>query len=158
MKAGIIMNKLVEQIGDNAITAFKSGYNCAESTVQAFRMAGVVDISEESLRLASGFGGGLGKARSLCGALSGCTMVLSSIAGRSNPHEKPLQEVYDLSREFHDLFKSHFSSVMCVDLMGFEFGTREHLKTCLVLSKDTAVLLANFLDGKDLLKVRLNNA
>lgn len=146
------MNILVEQIGENAIAAFKSGYNCAESTVQAFRMANVVDISEQSLRLASGFGGGLGKSRSLCGALSGCTMVLSSIAGRSNPHEKPLQEVYDLSREFHDVFKAHFGSVMCKDLMGFEFGTREHLKTCLVLSKDASVLLANFLDSKGLLK------
>ena len=148
------MNKLVEQIGDNAIAAFKSGYNCSESTVQAFRMAGVVNISEDSLKLASGFGGGLGKSRSLCGALSGCTMVLSSLAGRSNPHDKPLQEVYDLSREFHDVFQAHFGSVMCKDLMGFEFGAREHLKTCLVLSKDASVLLANFLDTKGLLKVQ----
>lgn len=148
------MNNLVEQIGENAIAAFKSGYNCAESTVQAFRMAGVVKISEDSLKLASGFGGGLGKARSLCGALSGCTMVISSLTGRSNPHEKPLQEVYDLSREFHDVFQTHFSSVMCKDLMGFEFGTREHLKTCLVLSKDASVLLANFLDSKGLLVVQ----
>ncbi|MFQ9935143.1 MAG: C-GCAxxG-C-C family (seleno)protein [Phascolarctobacterium faecium] len=42
--------------------AFKSGYNCSEAIVEAFRKYAGVNIDDNAFRLASGFGGGIGHA------------------------------------------------------------------------------------------------
>jgi len=61
---------------------FRDGYNCAEAVVRAFRDGMGVDIPDEALRMASGFGGGLGHAGCICGALTGAIMVLGMLQGR----------------------------------------------------------------------------
>ena len=64
-----------EKMGIEVGNAFKSGYNCSEAIVEAFRKYAGVNIDDNAFRLASGFGGGIGHARNICGALVGCTMV-----------------------------------------------------------------------------------
>ena len=88
--------------------AFKSGYNCSEAIVEAFRKYAGVNIDDNAFRLASGFGGGIGHARNICGALVGCTMVISTLIGRNTPEEKPLKEIYPVTKEFHDRFEKEF--------------------------------------------------
>lgn len=145
------MSEFSEKIGMETGNAFKSGYNCCEAILQSFRTAGGVQIDENAFRMASGFGGGIGHARDLCGALTGSIMIISSLAGRSCPQDKPLSEIYPLTKEYHDLFVAEFGSSQCADLMPYEFNTREHLKNCLKLVNRMGKFLAEFLEAKGLL-------
>lgn len=59
---------------------FLSGYNCAQSVFAAYaEEAGLTESL--ALRLSSGFGGGMGGLRSVCGAVSGMFMVVSALRG-----------------------------------------------------------------------------
>lgn len=130
---------------------FKSGYNCCEAIVETFRKEAGVNIDDNAFRLCSGFGGGIGHARDLCGAMAGCVMVISTLAGAIS-RAKPLAEIYPLTLEFHERFAKEFGSCACGDLMPYEFNTREHLKNCLKLVNKVAQLLAVYLEEKELLK------
>lgn len=146
------MSEFSEKMGMAAGNNFKSGYNCCEAIVETFRKEAGVNIDDNAFRLCSGFGGGIGHARDLCGAMAGCVMVISTLAGRNRPSEKPLAEIYPLTLEFHERFAKEFGSCACVDLMPYEFNTREHLKNCLKLVNKVAQLLAVYLEEKELLK------
>lgn len=146
------MSEFSERMGMAAGNNFKSGFNCCEAIVETFRKEAGVNIDDNAFRLCSGFGGGIGHARDLCGALAGCTMVISTLAGRNHPSEKPLGEIYPLTLEFHERFKEAFGSTACGDLMPYEFNTRDHLKNCLKLVNKMAQLLAFYLEEKALLK------
>lgn len=146
------MSEFSEKMGMETGNAFKSGYNCCEAIIQAFRTVGGVDIDDNAFRLASGFGGGIGHARNICGALTGSIMVISTLAGRNNPQEKPLSEIYPITKEYHDLFVKEFGSSQCGDLMPYEFNTKDHLKNCLKLVNRMGKFLAEFLEEKELLK------
>ena len=65
------MSEFSEKMGIEVGNAFKSGYNCSEAIVEAFRKYAGVNIDDNAFRLASGFGGGIGHARNICGALVG---------------------------------------------------------------------------------------
>ncbi len=146
------MSEFSERIGMAAGNNFKQGFNCCEAIVETFRKEAGVEIDDNAFRLCSGFGGGIGHAANICGALVGCTMVISTLAGRNHPAEKPLKEIYPVSKEFHDRFAQEFGSTMCKDLMPYEFDTREHLKNCLKLTNKIAQLLAVYLEEKGLIK------
>ena len=79
-------------------------------------------------------------------------VVISTLAGRNQPSDKPLVEIYPLTLEFHERFAKEFGSCACGDLMPYEFNTREHLKNCLKLVNKVAQLLAVYLEEKELLK------
>lgn len=146
------MSEFSERMGMAAGNNFKSGFNCCEAIVETFRKEAGVNIDDNAFRLCSGFGGGIGHARDLCGALAGCTMVISTLAGRNHPGDKPLGEIYPLTLEFHERFKEAFGSTACGDLMPYEFNTRDHLKNCLKLVNKVAQLLTVYLEEKVLLK------
>lgn len=146
------MSEFSERMGMAAGNNFKSGFNCCEAIVETFRKEAGVNIDDNAFRLCSGFGGGIGHARDLCGALAGCTMVISTLAGRNHPSDKPLGEIYPLTLEFQQRFKEAFGSTSCGGLMPYEFNTRDHLKNCLKLVNKVAQLLAVYLEEKALLK------
>ena len=150
-------NTFVQDMGVHAGNTFKQGYNCSEAIVQAFRQYANVNISDEAFSMASGFGGGMGHARDVCGSLAGCVMVISTLAGRRDVSEKPLSEIYPLIKEFHTRFKEKFGSTSCKDLMQHEFGTKDHLRNCLKLTNEAGMLLAEFLLEKNLIKTTTNN-
>ena len=98
------MSEFSEKMGMAAGNNFKSGYNCCEAIVETFRKEAGVNIDDNAFRLCSGFGCCFGHARDLCGAMAGCVMVISTLAGRNQPSEKPLAEIYQLTLEFHEFF------------------------------------------------------
>ena len=60
--------------GEKAVEKFNNGYNCAQSVVMAF--CDELGMSEEECAIMSeGFGGGMGRTRSVCGAVSGMVML-----------------------------------------------------------------------------------
>ena len=63
------MSEFSEKMGMEVGNNFKQGFNCCEAIVETFRKEAGVDIDDNALRLCSGFGGGIGHARHICGAL-----------------------------------------------------------------------------------------
>jgi C_GCAxxG_C_C family probable redox protein len=109
-----------------AVNKFKDGYNCAQSVL--FSYADKLNISRDlALKMANGFGGGMGRKQEVCGALSGGILVLNLIYGRGENEEKQKQEiVYSLVRELMDKFEEKYGSVNCKKLLdGCELMTSE---------------------------------
>ena len=71
---------------DRAEALFKSGYNCAQSLIGAFEGEIWIDF-ETSMKLASSFGGGMGRLREVCGALTGLFMVVGLLSGYSDSED-----------------------------------------------------------------------
>lgn len=128
---------------------FRNGYNCAESIFLAFRDWLGLDVSREMVRAFTGFGGGLGHAGCMCGALTGSAAVLGLLRGRTDAGESR-DQAYALSREFHDRFESNFNNTCCRGLNPYPFDSKEHLRNCIKITGNTARLLADFLNDKGL--------
>lgn len=128
---------------------FREGYNCAESVFLAFRELLAPDLDRNMVRLFTGFGGGLGYAGCICGALTGSTAVLGLLAGRTDCQEDRLR-AYKLAKEFHDRFEGNFGATCCRSLNPHPFDSPEHLRNCLKITGNTAKLLMEFLLEKGL--------
>lgn len=142
------MNDLIiKKISDSAGDYHNLGYNCAESIFLAFRSVAAPELSEEMVRMATPFGGGLGRSGCLCGALSGAVMMLGAARGRTSP-ETPRKESYELSNEYHNIFKANFGSTCCRVLVKEKFGTKEQGERCYKIITESAELLMKFLLDK----------
>lgn len=72
---------------DLAEKLFLEGYNCSQAVLAAFE--DVTGISRrEALRLSSSFGGGMGRLREVCGAVTGAFMVLGLLYGYEDPKDR----------------------------------------------------------------------
>ena len=93
-----------------------NGYNCAQAVVLAY--ADVLEVDEGVLsQLSAPLGGGVGRLREVCGAVSGGVMVISMLTGLDTlvPEEK--SRLYALEREFAEKFKDRAGSYICRDLI-----------------------------------------
>ena len=128
---------------------FKDGYNCSESVLRAATDVLGVPVDEQALRMATGFGGGLGHAGCVCGALAASVMSLGLLKGRTEATQSR-EEAYALSEEFHRRFQEKFGATCCRVLNPHPFDTREHLVNCVKITGNTAKLLLEFLEEKGL--------
>ena len=96
---------------------FRKGYNCAQSVLLAFGdMTGLEE--QTAAALSSSFGGGLGRLREVCGAVSGAAMVLGLVRGYSDPDDREAKKAhYACVREFADRFREMNGSVICRELL-----------------------------------------
>jgi len=67
---------------------FLEGYNCAQAVAGAFAPEMGLSV-DAAARLASGFGGGMGRMREVCGAVSGMTLAASALRGYNDPKAGP---------------------------------------------------------------------
>ena len=102
---------------DKARELFLEGYNCAQSVFCAFSDITGLDV-ETSARLASSFGGGLGRLREVCGTVSAAAMVLGILKGYSDPKDvEAKKRHYALVREFAQRFREAEGSIICRELL-----------------------------------------
>ena len=96
---------------------FLKGYNCAQSVFCAFTDVTGYDIAT-SARMASSFGGGLGRLRETCGVVSAAALVLGIANGYDDPADyEAKKRHYALVREFADRFKVKNKSINCHELL-----------------------------------------
>ncbi len=101
-----------------AYDLFMQGYNCSQSVFAAF-----CDITgmefDLALKLSSSFGGGVGRLRELCGAVSGMLMAAGIIYGYSVPKDHTVKsEHYKRVQELAFKFAEENGSYICRDLLG----------------------------------------
>ena len=103
--------------GALAESNFRKGYNCAQSVLLAF--GDVTGLDEKTASaLSSSFGGGLGRLREVCGAVSGAAMVLGLVKGYSDPDDREAKKAhYARVREFAERFKEQNGSIVCRELL-----------------------------------------
>jgi C_GCAxxG_C_C family probable redox protein len=102
---------------------FQRGFNCSQSVLAAYCTD--LDLDEDlALRVASGFGGGMGRRGDTCGAVSGAIMVLSLKYGSIAPQDKATKEkTYQQVRAFVERFQEHNGAVRCNDLLEVDIST-----------------------------------
>lgn len=132
-----------------AAAKFKEGFNCAEAILRAYREVLGLDLSDDVMRIASGFGGGLGHSGCMCGALSASTMVISLLQGRRSASDSR-DPVYDSAAGFHNVFSENFGGTCCRILNPHPFKSPEQRRNCLKITSETAGLLQDYLAGKGL--------
>lgn len=104
--------------GDKAYELFMQGYNCSQSIAVAFSDKIGLD-KETAARLASGFGGGMGRMREVCGTFSGIVLVMSMLYGYSDSENfDRKKELYGRIQEIAKQFRSDNGSIICRDLLG----------------------------------------
>ena len=113
-----------------AIELFKQGYNCAQSVFAAFCEDLNLDF-ETALKLASSFGGGMGKAGEVCGAVSSCIMVLGDKCAPDDPRDAELkQEFYKKVKQILDEFAAVEGTYICRELTAVDkSGCEGYVKT-----------------------------
>lgn len=106
--------------GEYAYENFLKGYNCSQSVVLAF--SDVIGIEKDKLAvIISGFGGGMGRMREVCGCFSGIVMVLSEVYGYSDPKNIAQKKVlYEKIRAAAEQFKRDNGSIICKELLGLK--------------------------------------
>lgn len=146
----MIEQDLAIEMRNRAGDSFRNGFNCAEAMFAAFREKADPDLDPGLVRVFTGFGGGLGHAGCMCGALTGSVAVIGLLAGRIGP-DGDREKCYQLAREFHDRFEQKFEATCCRVLNPHPFDTKDHLRHCLKITGNTAKLLTEFLIDKGLL-------
>lgn len=109
-----------------AIQTFNKGFNCAQAVVSSFGTdLGLTE--EQCLKVASAFGGGMGKQQSICGAVTGAYMVLGLKYGNiTENNEDAKAKTYGLVQEFNKEFLKTNESLVCKDLLlGYDMNTEE---------------------------------
>lgn len=97
---------------------FLDGYNCSQAVALAFN--DLMKMDEKTLIcLSSSFGGGMGRLREVCGAVTGAFMVLGVLYGfdKSDKRDKK-GEHYERIQEFAHKFGKENGSYICRDLLG----------------------------------------
>lgn len=104
--------------GRKAMKLFKEGYNCSQAVFLAF--SDKYDIDEvAAVRLASSFGGGMGRLREVCGAVSGMFMVAGLLYGYDDPKAKEEKaEHYERIQQLAAGFTDINGSIVCRELLG----------------------------------------
>ena len=104
--------------GEKAKALFTEGYNCAQAVFAAFSDVTGIEF-ETALRLSSGFGGGMGRMREVCGAVSGMFMVLDAVEGYTSPTDDVAKkELYAKVQKLAGEFKAENGSIICRELLG----------------------------------------
>lgn len=101
-----------------AAKLFVEGYNCAQAITVAF--SDVTGLSPEfSARMASSFGGGMGRMREVCGAVSGMLLVAGLLYGYDDPcHEDAAKKAhYTRVQALAGQFREQIGSIVCREIL-----------------------------------------
>lgn len=113
-----------KEYAEKAEKLFTEGYNCAQAVVYAFN--DILELDDKMiLSLSSSFGGGMGRLREVCGAVTGAFMVLGVLYGYSEVNASDKGEHYTRIQEFANRFKEDNGSIICRELLGLGSGASE---------------------------------
>ena len=103
--------------GTKAAELFLSGYNCAQAVAVAFHEE--MGLTEsQAAKMASAFGGGMGRMREVCGAVSGMLMVLSQLYGYDTPGDDvSKKQLYGQVQELAGKFREKNGSIVCREIL-----------------------------------------
>ena len=143
-----------------AADLFKKGYNCSQSVFAAFSDETGIDTGT-ALKISSSFGGGMGRMREVCGAVSGMFMVAGALYGYIKPGANTeKKEHYKLIQDMAERFREKNGSIICHELLGLKkegadspvpsLRTKEYYKKrpCVEMVRCAAQIMDDIIDEK----------
>ena len=135
---------------------FKKGFNCAQAVALAFKDE--LNLDEKTVAmLTGGFGGGLGRQRLVCGAVSAMAFVLGGLKGFYDTNDaQGKMDVYKYVQDVCNEFKAQNGSIICAELLNEQTSnitfvpeqrTKEYYqkRPCGLLCGDAAEILEKYL-------------
>ncbi len=112
----------------SALAWYKDGFSCSQAVLASYGEQFGLD-RDLALKLACGFGGGMGGMGKTCGSVTGAFMVIGLKYGRIEKKDKQARiKTHDLVREFVHRFESIHGSIKCNVLLGVDMRTPEGAK------------------------------
>ena len=152
----------LEQRVERAVDNFMAGYGCCQSVVAAFAdLYGLDDTLAK--KVAAGFGGGVGRMRMMCGAVSGIVMLVGLDCGQTEGSDREGKSAcYKVVQELLAKSKEENGSLICAEILGLKGYTKaensyvasprtaEYYKTrpCAAKVESAARIFANYLKQK----------
>ena len=145
-----------------AVDNFMAGYGCCQSVVAAFAdLYGLDDVMAK--RIAAGFGGGVGRLRMMCGAVSGIVMLVGLDCGQTEGSDREGKSAcYKVVQDLLARSKAENGSLICAEILGLEgyqkaqnsyvasARTAEYYKTrpCAAKVESAARIFARYLEER----------
>jgi len=146
-----------------AVDNFMAGYGCCQSVVAAFSdLYGLDDTTAK--KIAAGFGGGVGRMRMMCGAVSGIVMLIGLDCGQTEGSDREGKSAcYKVVQDLLAKSKDENGSLICAEILGIDghekvnssyvasARTAEYYKTrpCAAKVESAARIFANYLKNKE---------
>ncbi len=135
---------------------FRDGYNCAQAVLLAFSDLTKLD-TDTALRISSSFGGGMGRLREVCGAVSGMFMAAGLLYGSSTLSHEEKSKHYTRLQALAAAFRDKNSSIICRELLSGVAVSSDALpeqrsdgyykkRPCAKLCYDAASILAQYIE------------
>ena len=157
-----ITNQELDKRVERAVDNFMAGYGCCQSVVAAF--ADLYGVDEKTaLRFGAGFGGGVGRLRMMCGAVSGIVMLVGLDCGQTEGSDREGKSAcYKVVQELLARFEQQNGSLICAEILGLKGHdkanctyeasprTAEYYKTrpCAAKVESAARIFADYLKEK----------
>lgn len=155
---GLTEQQLDERVA-RAVENFMAGYGCCQSVVAAFAdLYGLDDTLAK--KIAAGFGGGVGRMRMMCGAVSGIVMLVGLHCGQTEGSDREGKSAcYKVVQELLEESRQQNGSLICAEILGLKgyekapcsyvasARTAEYYKSrpCAAKVESAARIFANFL-------------
>lgn len=148
------MNKAInlDKIKTTAENYYRNGdFFCSEAIVKTIKDEFGLDITDNVIKMASGFPVGMGGSGCTCGAVVGGIMAIGLFFGRSMAKDTKVEKTMALAKELHDLFKERHKNLCCrVLTKGMTLGSPEHMNQCISftgeVAEETAKIIARELN------------
>ncbi|MBN2439721.1 MAG: C_GCAxxG_C_C family protein [Spirochaetales bacterium] len=110
---------------EKAISLFTQGFNCSQAIFAAY--APYYGIEEKiALKIATGFGAGMGFLQNTCGAVTGAFMLFGLVEGKWKVDDNAAKDkTYSLIRGFEQKFSEINKSINCRTLLDCDLSTQE---------------------------------
>ncbi len=110
---------------ETAVGRFLSGHNCAQAVFTTYAPSFGLKQGD-ALRIATGFGGGMGRLQEVCGAVTGAFLAIGACCGMRQPADETAKErTYGLVKELGKRFASLHGSLLCRELLGCDLNTEQ---------------------------------
>jgi len=111
----------IDVILNEVSTKHAEGFNCAESAFYGVCRYLGVDMAVSCM---TGFGGGIARTGSVCGALTGAISGLGIYVGRTQPEDEDSKvKCNALGRKVVEEFTNEIGALTCNDILGFTLGS-----------------------------------
>ena len=110
---------------EEVVKTHGEGFSCAQALLAVYGPELGMD-RDTALKIAGGFGGGLGRMAGTCGAVTGACMVIGLVHGMVKKADLQQKELsYDYVRKFAEKFRERNKTLECRELMGVDVSTPE---------------------------------
>jgi C_GCAxxG_C_C family probable redox protein len=110
---------------EEVVKTHAEGFSCAQALMAVYGPELGID-RETALKVAGGFGGGMGRMAGTCGAVTGAFMVIGLVHSMTKKGDLQQKErSYEVIRKFAEKFRERNRTLVCRELMGVDVSTPE---------------------------------